>query len=305
MRYFATMHSSMQKYIYGFVTFLVLITTSIAPVGANAPIMTPPPDIAAKNYILIDALSGTTIAGHKTGERIEPASITKLMTVYIVYQALRQGQINFADSVTVSKKAWKMKGSRMFIEPNKEVTVEELIYGTAIQSGNDASIALAEHVAGSEGAFVQIMNKEAERLDLKNTRFANATGWPHPDHYMSAADIATLAHAIIQDFPAQYKLYSQKQYTYNDITQYNRNRLLWREPSVDGVKTGYTEAAGFCLVSSAARNNTRLIAVILGTKSDKQRIEQSATLLNFGFRFYTTKLLFHKHERIDQIRVWG
>lgn len=272
---------------------------------AEEAIVPSPPDISSENYILVDALTGKVLSGRNIDAHVEPASITKLMTAYIAYKTLRSGQISLQDEVIVSEKAWRTGGSRMFIDVNKPVTVEELIKGVAIQSGNDASVALAEFIAGTEEAFAQMMNAEAERLGMHNTHFTNSTGWPHPEQHMSAADIAILTRALINEFPAHYKAYSEKQYTYNGITQYNRNRLLWRDPSVDGVKTGFTETAGYCLVSSAERKGMRLITVVLGMKNDAQRVAQSITLLNFGFRFYTTKLLLRQYEPLEQVRVWG
>lgn len=295
-------HSFLRKGAIALLAFALFNTPAIANQSIVVP---PPPNISSENYILMDALSGVVITGRGVDAHIEPASITKLMTAYVVSQAIRNGQISINDKVTISENAWKTGGSRMFIEVGKTATVEELLTGVAIQSGNDASVALAEFIAGSEEAFAQMMNAEAQRLGMKNTNFVNSTGWPHENHYMSASDIVILSQALIQEFPEHYALYSQKQYTYNDITQFNRNRLLWRDKTVDGIKTGFTESAGYCLVASAQRDGMRLITAVLGVGSDKERMAQSMTLLNFGFRFYTTKLLFHKHEPVNTVRVWG
>ncbi len=262
------------------------------------------PDFDADSYFLIDFDSGLVLAEKNADKPVEPASITKLMTAYLVDKALSNGDISKQDQVTVSEKAWRMKGSKMFIEVGKQVSVEELIKGMIIQSGNDATVALAEHVAGSEQAFVEYMNHEAARLGMNNTQFRNSTGWPDPDHYSTARDIATLSRAVIRDFGDTYKLYSQKEYTYNDIRQFNRNRLLWRDDDVDGLKTGHTEAAGYCLVSSAKKDKMRLISVVLGTQSDKARTQSSLTLLNYGFRFFETQRLYTVTDVLKSARVW-
>lgn len=264
-----------------------------------------PPEIAATSYILFDPLGNTILAESNIDKPFGPASITKLMTAYIVYKALREGRISLDDEVIISEKAWRMKGSRTFVEVGKPVSVEILLNGMVIQSGNDASVALAELLGGTEKGFVQMMNAEAKAMGLTGSNFVNSTGWPDPNHYMTARDIVRLAQAIISEFPENYRMYAQKQYTYNNITQYNRNRLLWQDPSVDGIKTGHTEDAGYCLVASAQREGMRLISVVLGAGSDKQRTEQSAALLSYGFRFYTTKLLFPKGETVSEVRVWG
>jgi D-alanyl-D-alanine carboxypeptidase (penicillin-binding protein 5/6) len=263
-----------------------------------------PPDLQARSFYLEDFNSGSVLAEHNADERMEPASITKLMTAYVVEKALESGDISLDDKVTISEKAWKMKGSRMFIEVGTEVSVLELLKGLIIQSGNDASVALAEHVAGTEEAFVGYMNHYAEQLGLSNTHFANSTGWPDPDHYMSARDIAKLSRALIAEFPQHYALYKEKEFTYNNIPQWNRNKLLWRDETVDGVKTGHTESAGFCLVSSAIRGEMRLIAVVLGTDSEEQRADQSQALLNYGFRFFETHKLYDAGEVLKEARVW-
>ncbi len=262
------------------------------------------PELAANSFILMDYVSGRVLAQKNPDKPIEPASITKLMTAYLVSKSLADGDISLSDEVTISEKAWRMKGSKMFIEVGKKVSVQELIQGMIIQSGNDATVALAEHVAGSEDAFTEYMNHQAKQLGMNNTNFRNSTGWPDKDHFSSARDIALLSQAVIRDFPDTYRYYSDKEYTYNDIRQFNRNRLLWRDESVDGIKTGHTEAAGYCLASSAEKNDMRLISVVLGTKSDKARTQQSQTLLNYGFRFYETHLLYQQGEVLKNARVW-
>ncbi len=262
------------------------------------------PEIAASSYILMDFKSGKILAEKKPDKRVEPASITKLMTAYLVDKALEAGDISLTDEVTISEKAWRMKGSKMFVEVGKQVSVEELIKGMIIQSGNDATVALAEHVAGTEKAFAEYMNHQAKLLGMNNTQFKNSTGWPHKDHFSTAHDIAILSRAIIRDYPESYRLYSVKEYTFNEIRQFNRNRLLWRDSSVDGLKTGHTEAAGYCLASSAEKDNMRLISVVLGTKSDKARTRNSQTLLNYGFRFYESNRLYQAKEALKTSKVW-
>ena len=260
--------------------------------------------IAAKAYLLSDFQTGQTLASQNAHEQIEPASLTKLMTAYVVFSALKQHRLELNQAVPVSQTAWKMIGSRMFIEPNKQVTVDELIRGMIIQSGNDACIALAEAVAGAEANFAEIMNKEAARLGMKNTHFTNSTGLPDPNHYTTAHDLSLLATAIIRDFPEFYPLYSHKEYTYNNITQPNRNRLLWIDPHVDGMKTGWTKNAGFCLITSAMRDKRRLISVVIGAKSANARSAESQRLLNYGFQSYDTLHLYKKNDSLTTIHLW-
>ncbi|MDN5882428.1 MAG: D-alanyl-D-alanine carboxypeptidase [Nitrosospira sp.] len=278
------------------------------PAGAQPPPHDAAPQsalaVAAKSYILTDVQSGQTLASQNVHERVEPASLTKLMTAHVVFSALRQKRVTLTQTVPVSERAWRTQGSRMFIEPNKPVTIDELMRGMIVQSGNDACIALAEAVAGSEGVFVQMMNKEAGRLGMKNTRFANSTGLPHPEHYTTAHDLSLLAAAMIRDFPEYYPLYSLREYTYNKITQPNRNRLLWLDPNVDGLKTGHTEAAGYCLITSAKRGERRLISVVMGTASDNARTIESQRLLNHGFQFYDTVHLYRKEHEVAAIPLW-
>ena len=262
------------------------------------------PDIDATGYLLLDHHSGRVIASKSADEPLEPASLTKLMTSYTVFQALRDGQITLNDTITVSERVWRTTGSRMFIEAGSQVSVDDLLQGMIVQSGNDASVALAEHVAGSEATFAELMNQYAQRLGLANSSFRNATGLPADQHRTTARDVATLARAIIAHFPEYYGWYSQREFTYNGITQHNRNSLLWRDESVDGMKTGHTEAAGYCLVSAAQRGEMRLIAVVMGTPNARVRAEASQALLNYGFRFYETHKLYSAGDEITAARVW-
>lgn len=279
--------------------------TLSTPQQAPTPHVVPSaPNIAAKAYLLIDFNSGRTIASKRADERIEPASLTKIMTGFVVIHELANGNIKLTDEVSISKKAWKMPGSKMFIEVGKKVSVQDLIKGMVIQSGNDASVALAEHIAGSEEVFAELMNKYAQSLGMNGTHFVNATGLPNPDHYSTAHDLATLAQQLITQFPEEYKWYSQKKFTFNGITQYNRNKLLWQDKTVDGLKTGHTQSAGYCLVSSAKRNDMRLVSIILGASSAKNRVRESQKLLNYGFRFFETHKLYTGMQRLNDARVW-
>ncbi len=264
----------------------------------------PPPGIAAASWFLLDARSGQAIVAQNADERREPASLTKLMTAYVAFSALRDKAITPSQMVQVSQTAWKAEGSRMFIEPRKAVSVDELLRGMIVQSGNDASVALAELIAGNETAFAERMNVEARRLKLTNTHFVNATGLSNPQHYSTAADMARLAAALIRDFPDYYPLYSMKEYRYNNITQPNRNRLLWIDPYADGVKTGHTEAAGWCLIGSAKRGERRLVAVVLGAASDASRASEAQKLLNYGFQSYDTIQLYPSGKPVSSLRVW-
>jgi D-alanyl-D-alanine carboxypeptidase (penicillin-binding protein 5/6) len=278
-----------------------------APTGLAArvaPATVTPPTIAAASYTLLDVVSGQTLLAENADARREPASLTKLMTAYLVFAALKAKTITPSQLVKVSEAAWHAEGSRMFIEPRKAVSVDELLHGMIVQSGNDASIALAELVAGSEEAFAQRMNDEAKRLGLANTHFVNATGLPEPQHYASANDLARLAAALIRDFPEYYPYYSLKEYRYNNITQANRNRLLWIDPYVDGMKTGHTEAAGWCLIASAKRGERRLLSVVLGAGSDAARASESQKLLNFGFQAFDTVELYAPQKPVSSLRVW-
>ena len=285
-------------------TILLLLSVFVLPAQANPKLVPAVPEIPAKAYLLIDQHSGYILASKNRDERIEPASLTKLMTAYVVFYEIQSGSISLEDQVKISEKAWRMKGSRMFIEVNKHVSVEELLKGMIIQSGNDASVALAEHVGGSEEAFVTLMNKHAQSMGLQNTHFMNSTGWPDPDHYTSAHDLARIAMALIRDFPDYYPWYKIKEYTYNNIKQYNRNRLLWLDDRVDGLKTGHTESAGYCLIASAKQGDMRLISIVLGTPSENARASASRALLNYGFRFYETFVLHKAGEPLTSMRIW-
>ncbi len=282
---------------------LVAISPTGSAIAQQLPIPSPP-ELGARGYLLLDHNSGQTLAAENERQRLDPASITKLMTAYATFRALRSGQVGLQDPVLISEKAWRTSGSRMFIEVGTRVTVEELLQGMIVQSGNDASVALAEHLAGTEEVFAQVMNQYAGELGMLDTQYQNSTGLPNEGHYTSAADIARLASAIIREFPEYYRWYSQKEFTYNEITQRNRNTLLWRDPSVDGMKTGMTDAAGYCLVSSANRDGMRLIAVVLGTKSASARARDSQTLLNYGFQFFETRLLYPAGDSVAEARVW-
>ncbi len=275
--------------------------------SALLPLVPQAPVLNAKAYVLMDANSGAVLASSNMNQTLPPASLTKLMTAYVTSASLKQGQIKPDDMVTISEKAWRMEGSRMFIKVGSQVSVKDLLGGIIVASGNDSCVAIAEHIAGSEDVFAQLMNQNAARLGMKNTHYTDSTGLPNDQHYSSAYDIALLTRAIITDFPEDYTWYKQKWVLYNNIKQPNRNRLLWRDPSVDGLKTGHTDAAGYCLVSSALRNNMRLISVVMGTPSDEARTADSQVLLNWGYRFYETHKLFNAGQTINQKnqpRVW-
>ncbi|MDJ0750191.1 MAG: D-alanyl-D-alanine carboxypeptidase family protein [Woeseiaceae bacterium] len=263
-----------------------------------------PPIIGAKSYLMIDATTGYELAALDPDVALPPASLTKLMTAYVVFKALRQGQIGLEDETTISEKAWRTEGSRMFVEVGRRVKIEDLLLGMIVQSGNDASVALAEHIAGTEDVFAQMMNQHAKQLGMHSSSFRNATGLPAEGHETTARDLATLARAIIEEFPDYYGWYSVREYTFNEIKQPNRNRLLWRDESVDGLKTGHTDEAGYCLVSSASRDGMRIISVVMGTSSDKARADGSQALINYGFRFFETRLLYKAGEEVATARVW-
>jgi len=262
------------------------------------------PELGAKAYMLIDFNSGRVLAEKEADTRLEPASLTKIMTAYVVFRELAKGNLKLEDMVTVSEKAWRTEGSRMFAEVGAQISVENLLKGMIVQSGNDASVALAEHVAGDESVFAQMMNQNAERLGMKNTRYKNSMGLPDPEHYTTARDLSILTRAMIEEFPEFYKWHAIKEFLFNNIKQINRNRLLWRDPTVDGVKTGHTEGAGFCLVTSAVREGMRLISVVLGAKSDNERANANQALLNYGFRFFETRPLYKANEKLAEARVW-
>ncbi|WP_113860943.1 D-alanyl-D-alanine carboxypeptidase family protein [Marinobacter pelagius] len=284
---------------------LVLALALAGKVMAQSVLIPSPPQIAGSSYVLMDPKSGSIIMEENSHERLPPASLTKMMTAYIVERELDEGRISMSDMVPISVKAWKTEGSRTFVKEGTEVSVEDLLKGVIIQSGNDASVALAEFVAGSEGAFVDIMNQQAQLLGMKDTSFANATGLPSENHYSTAYDLALLARAIINDYPENYPLYAEKHFTYNNIRQPNRNSLLWRDDSVDGLKTGHTEAAGYCLVASAKREDTRFIAVVMGTSSSQARAQEVQKMLNYGFRYYESERLFRSGQELMEARIWG
>ena len=288
----------------------LLFLSSIAFASDDIP---PPPTLAAKAYLLLDFNSRAVLAQQNANERVDPASLTKLMTAYLSFKALKNGHLQLEQTLPVSVKAWKGggagcgggAGSCMFIEPNKPVTVDQLLHGMIVISGNDASVALAEGIASSEEAFADMMNKEAARLGMKGTHFVNSTGLPDPNHYTTASDLAILAAALVRDYPEQYKrLYSLKDYTFNNIKQANRNRLLWVDPFVDGMKTGHTSSAGYCLVSSAKRGDMRLISILLGAPSDTARAVESQKLLNYGFQFFESRLIYKRGQAVSKLKVW-
>ncbi|MBL4647592.1 MAG: D-alanyl-D-alanine carboxypeptidase [Gammaproteobacteria bacterium] len=263
------------------------------------------PNLSATSYILMDANSGKIIAQKNADVRHPPASLTKLMTLYLTFKGLATGQLHLTDKVTISKKAWKIGGSRMFLRVGTKVSVENLIQGVIVDSGNDATTALAEYVGGTESAFVQLMDQQAQILGMKNTHYTDPTGLPHPNHYSTANDLAVLTQAIIQRFPSYYHFFSEKWFSWNGIRQPNRNRLLWRNQGVDGLKTGHTEAAGYCLITSAKQNSMRLISIIMGAPTDMARAEESQALLSYGFRFFQTKQLYKANQVITITRIYS
>jgi D-alanyl-D-alanine carboxypeptidase (penicillin-binding protein 5/6) len=284
--------------------FLFFIVSWVSVQAATIVPKPAPPSVAAKSHVLVDFESGRVIAESNSDEILPPASITKLMTSYVVSHELHAGNIQLDDEVLISEKAWRMIGSRSFIKVNTKVPVEALLRGMIIQSGNDAAVALAEHIAGSEEVFAQMMNQYAQQLGMTNTHYMNATGLPDPQHYTTARDIAILSAALIRDFPEHYAWYSEKEYTYNEITQHNRNKLLWRDSSVDGLKTGHTEEAGYCLAASAKRGSMRLISVVLGTRSENARAQETQKLLNYGFRFFETHHLYKANAIVTNTKIW-
>ncbi len=288
---------------------VVVLIVGLACVGTFVdaePLPIPaPPEFEASSYVLMDFASGTVLADHNSRERVDPASLTKIMTAYIVYKALARGEVHLDDSVSISEKAWRSIGSRMFIEVGDRVSLEDLLRGMVIQSGNDASIALAEHIAGTEESFADIMNVQAERLGLEDSNFVNVTGLPNADHYTTAYDVALLSRAMIWEFPQEYKRYAQREFTFNNIRQPNRNRLLWRDDTVDGIKTGYTKAARYCLAASAVRKDMRLISVVMGTPSSRSRMANSQALLNYGFRHYESHKLYQAGDALVERRMWS
>ncbi|GAB3678922.1 D-alanyl-D-alanine carboxypeptidase family protein [Salinisphaera aquimarina] len=285
--------------------FLVFLFLASASAVAKPLPIPEPPSLDARSYVLIDFDSGQVLAAKDADKRIEPASITKLMTTYIVFDEIKKGNLSLDDQVTISEKAWRMGGSKMFIEVGSKVSVDQLLHGMITASGNDATVALAEYVAGTESTFADYMNQYAKEIGLTGSHFVDASGWPHEDHYMTAHDIARLLSAIIRNYPNLYdKYFHEKKFTYNNIEQYNRNSLLWSDDSVDGGKTGHTESAGYCLSASAKREGMRVVAVVTGTHSNNARKSQTAALLNYGFRFYENGHLFDAGKQIAEIRVW-
>lgn len=282
---------------------LLLLAAAVAA-GARAGAEIPPPPIPARAYLLVDHLTGTVLAEHNADERLPPASLTKLMTAYVVFEALRDGRLTLEERVPISEKAWRMRGSRMFIEVGNEVAVEDLLRGLLVQSGNDASVALAERLAGSERAFVEMMNDRAAALGMGASVFRNSTGLPAPGHLSTARDLAQLAEAILAHYPEHRGLYAEREFTYNGIRQHNRNRLLRRDASVDGLKTGYTSSAGYCLVGTATRSGARLVAVVLGAETPAARLDAGQRLLDYGFEAFETHKLFAAGEPLTAARVW-
>jgi D-alanyl-D-alanine carboxypeptidase (penicillin-binding protein 5/6) len=286
----------------GLVLFFVLPTLNAA---TNSILIPNPPTIAASSYILEDFNSGRVLAEKEADKKLAPASLTKIMTAYVIYRELAGGHLTLNDKVTISPKAWRTSGSKMFVEVGKQVRIEDLLKGMIIQSGNDASVALAEHVGGSEATFAIMMNQHAARLGMTNSHFENSMGLPTLNHYTTARDLAKLTRALIAEFPQYYRWDAQKEFTYNKITQQNRNKLLWRDKTVDGVKTGFTDDAGYCMVASAKRESMRLISVVMGTTSPDARATESQTLLNYGFHFYETHRLYQGNISLKETRLWG
>ena len=271
----------------------------------NKPLITPsPPAINAKAFILIDVNSGKIIAEKNSEEKLPPASLTKMMTLYVISNALHNEQIHLTDNVRISREAWQIGGSRMFVKEGQQVTIEDLLKGIIVDSGNDACVAMAEHLGGSEQGFADIMNQEAQSLGMTSSHFTDSTGLPDPNHYTTAKDLAILGRALINDFPEYYASYKQKWFTFNGIRQPNRNRLLWRDGQVDGIKTGHTNEAGFCLVSSATHDNMRILSVVLGSPTDSARADDSERLLNYGFRFFETHEIYKANQPITSIDVY-
>ncbi|MFA5626911.1 MAG: D-alanyl-D-alanine carboxypeptidase family protein [Thiohalomonadaceae bacterium] len=291
------------KYLI-FSASILLSTIFHSSAWANPSMVPEPPRVDARSHILIDYHSGHILAAQNAEEAMEPASLTKMMTAYVVFKELHNGEVKLEDKVRVSTKAWRTPGSRMFIEVNTQVSIEQLLKGTIIQSGNDASVALAEHIAGSEEVFASMMNEHARNIGMNGTNFVNATGLPDPQHYSTAHDMAKLAIHLIREAPEYYGWYAEKEYTYGGITQGNRNLLLYRDNTVDGLKTGHTESAGYCLVTSALRNDMRLISVVMGAKSESARANESQKLLNYGFRFYETHKLYDATQPVKSVRIW-
>ena len=300
----AIKHSVKTVALFAAVSMLLPIGLATSAHAAQA-LVPQPPQLAAKSYILIDAITGEVIVEMNADDVLAPASLTKLMTAYMLDYEVALGNVSLDDQVRISEKAWRTKGSRMFIQEGTFVKLEDLMRGIIIQSGNDASVAVAEHLAGSEDAFADLMNQHAVRLGMTQTHFRNSTGLPAEGHKTTARDLATLARAIIREYPEQYKVYSEKEFTFNKIRQPNRNKLLWRDSTVDGLKTGYTSEAGYCLVASAKQDGQRLISVVLGAASTEARAQESQKLITYGMRFFETHVLYDAQEILNEARVWG
>ena len=295
----------MSRFRAAVLTFFCLLCLPLSSPAQQVAMPIPaPPSIGASSYLLMDFHTGRVLVEEASDERRDPASLTKIMTAFVAFSELQSGNMALTDEVLVSERAWRAPGSRMFIEVGSRVTVENLLRGMIIQSGNDASVALAEHIAGTEETFAALMNQYAAELGMTNTHYTNAAGLPDPDHYSSAADTARLVRALIERFPEYYAYYSERSFVWNDIQQHNRNRMLWQDDSVDGVKTGYTEAAGYCLATSAERDGMRLISVVLGADTPAARVEQTKALLNYGYRFFETHRLYAGGETIEAPRIW-
>ncbi|ESS71866.1 D-alanyl-D-alanine carboxypeptidase DacC [Methyloglobulus morosus KoM1] len=284
---------------------LILLATHLIAIAEEAEVPIPaPPSIAATSHILIDYNSGKVLAENNADAKLAPASLTKILTVYVVFKEIKNGHLHLDDKVTISQNAWKTSGSKMFVKVNDQVKVEDLLKGVIIQSGNDASVALAEHVAGNEATFAELMNQHAARLGMVNSHFENSDGLPSDGHYTTARDLTIITTALIKEFPEFYLWFSQKEFTYNKITQQNRNLLLGRDETVDGVKTGHTDEAGYCLVASALRNGMRLISVVMGTESMIVRANENQALINYGFRFFESHRLYEGKKVIQETRIW-
>ncbi len=290
--------------LHKFIFIFLFLSINSGPLVADTMIVPAAPKIKASSYLVMDFNSGALLVEENSEQKLPPASLTKIMTVYVISSELANGKISLEDEVLISEKAWRTQGSRMFIEVDKKVKLNDLLYGVIVQSGNDASVALAEYISGTEDVFADLMNKHAERLGMHNTHFVNSTGLPDENHYTTAGDLAKLARALINDFPEEYLLYKTKEFTFNKIKQHNRNKLLWRDRSVDGIKTGHTEAAGYCLVASAVRDGMRLISVVMGTDGVNARAKASQALLNYGYRFFETHKLYSAGELITSVKIW-
>ncbi len=286
---------------------LVLIFYAFTSIAGEQELIRYPqkPVINAPSYLLVDYHSGKILAAQDANKRLEPASLTKMMTMYVVDQEIKSGRLNINDEVVISKNAWKTQGSRTFVAVGSRVPLKELMQGIIIQSGNDATVALVEHIAGSEENFAELMNEQAKKLNMINTHFVNATGLPDPNHYTTALDLAILSRAMIRDFPQTYKIYSQKEFLYNGIKQINRNKLLWRNEYVDGIKTGFTDSAGYCLAASAMKDGMRLLAIVMGANTESERTVETNKLITWGLRFFQTKKIYHAGTPLKQIRVWS